>query len=377
VTAPTGRLRDVLASSCAVLGVPGTTDTLGLAALAGEVRQLVVFLVDGLGYHLLPAAAPAAPVLADVLAGRLGSLTELACSFPSTTPTSLVTLGTGAEPGEHGVLGFTLALPGTDRVLTHVAWWGDPPPEQWQPVPSLLDRAVAAGVSCAIVTRPQFRHSGLTVSAYGTEPAFFGAPNLGAIAEEVRAALGRGVELVYAYHPSVDTMMHLHGVGSPEWLASVTRVDATIAAVADELPAGAALLVIADHGGLNVSPSARVDAGTDTRLSAGVRVVAGEPRVRYVHCRPGAAADVAAAWSTVLGDAAQVLEREEAIETGWFGPVAPRNRERIGDLVAVCTGDAAVLATGWGEPDRVTEMVGMHGSVTPVETAVPLITIRK
>ena len=58
MTAPTGRLRDVLASSCAVLGVPGTTDTLGLATLAGETRQLVVFLVDGLGYHLLPAAAP-------------------------------------------------------------------------------------------------------------------------------------------------------------------------------------------------------------------------------------------------------------------------------------------------------------------------------
>ena len=106
--------------------------------------------------------------------------------------------------------------------------------------------------------------------------------------------------------------------------------------------------------------------------------MAGEPRVRYVHCRPGAAADVAAAWRAVLGDAAQVLEREEAIQSGWFGPVAAaRNRERIGDLVAVCTGDAAVLATGWGEPDRVTEMVGMHGSVTPVETAVPLIAIRK
>jgi hypothetical protein len=360
-----------------VLGVPGTADTLGLAALAGEVRQLVVFLVDGLGYHLLPAAAPAAPVIADVLAGRLGSLTELACSFPSTTPTSLVTLGTGAEPGEHGVLGFTLALPGTDRVLTHVAWWGDPPPEQWQPVPSLLDRAIAAGVSCAIVTRPQFRHSGLTVSAYGTEAEFFGAPNLGAIAEQIRAALGRGIELIYAYHPSVDTMMHLHGVGSPEWLAAVARADATIAVVADALPVGTVLLVIADHGGLNVSPTARVDAGTDTRLSAGVRVVAGEPRVRYVHCHPGAVEDVAAAWRTVLGDAAQVLERDEAIDTGWFGPVAPRNRERIGDLVAVCTGDAAVMATGWGEPDRVTEMVGMHGSVTPVETAVPLIAIRR
>ena len=75
------------------------------------------------------------------------------------------------------------------------------------------------------MTRPQFRHSGLTVSAYGTQPAFLAAADLEAVTEQVRDALGQGFELVYAYHPSVDTMMHLHGVGSPQWLAAVARVD--------------------------------------------------------------------------------------------------------------------------------------------------------
>ena len=61
VTAPAGRLRDVLASSCGCSACPAPSDTLRLAALAGEVRELVVFLVDGLGYHLLPAAATRRP----------------------------------------------------------------------------------------------------------------------------------------------------------------------------------------------------------------------------------------------------------------------------------------------------------------------------
>ena len=90
-------------------------------ALAG-VRRVAVLLVDGLGYHLLPAASRHAPVLADVLAGSLGSLGSLISGFPSTTPVSLASLGTGVPPGTHGILGFTTNIPGTDRVLNHVNW---------------------------------------------------------------------------------------------------------------------------------------------------------------------------------------------------------------------------------------------------------------
>ena len=53
----------------------------------------------------------------------------------------------------------------------------------------------------------------------------------------------------------------------------------------------------ADHGGLNVPADARVDLDTDPRLGEGIRVVAGEPRVRYLHTEAGAAADVRATWT--------------------------------------------------------------------------------
>src|SRR4051794_19095774 len=152
---PVGQLTDVLSSACALLGVPGTADRLFLADRVGEVDRIVVLLVDGLGYHLLPAAAAHAPTLAAALAGRFGALDELTCSFPSTTPTSLVTLGTGVTPGEHGILGFTLNVPGTDRVLTHITWTGDPPVPVWQPVPTLLARAEQAGLRVSVVSRPE------------------------------------------------------------------------------------------------------------------------------------------------------------------------------------------------------------------------------
>jgi hypothetical protein len=105
---------DVLPAAAALLGVPGAEDGLGLAARVGPVRRVVVLLIDGMGHRLLPVMAPHAPLLAQVIAGATGGLDELACTFPSTTPTSLVSLGTGALPGSTACW----ASPSTSRAPT-------------------------------------------------------------------------------------------------------------------------------------------------------------------------------------------------------------------------------------------------------------------
>jgi Type I phosphodiesterase / nucleotide pyrophosphatase len=367
-----GSLTEVLPSALAVLGMPDTNDSLGLRERLGDVDRIAVLLVDGMGYHLLPEAAPYAPTIADAMAGVGGTLTELSCTFPSTTPTSLVTLGTGALPGAHGVLGFTVNVPGTDRVLTHIAWRDDPDPRTWQPVPPLLDRAVAAGIASVVVARGEFAGSGLTRAAYGDTARFVAAARAEELAARMAYELRAGPGLVYGYHPSLDTIAHLAGIASRKWRRTARSVDRLITRVAEALPPGAALLVTADHGALDIPAEGRLDAGTDPRLRAGVRLLAGEPRVRYVHTLPGAAADVLDAWTAVLGDRATVLSREAAIDTGWFGPVSVEHAARIGDIVTVCHGEAVILATGY-EPDAVATLVAFHGSNSPVETAIPLL----
>ena len=118
----------MLPTAAALLSVDGAVDALGVTARVGELRRVVVVLVDGMGWHLLPELVADAPLLASVLAGDAGWLDELACTFPSTTPTSLASLTTGVAPGQHGILGFNLQVPDTDRVLNHIVWRDDPPP---------------------------------------------------------------------------------------------------------------------------------------------------------------------------------------------------------------------------------------------------------
>ncbi len=366
-------LADVVPSALAALGCAGAPDPLGLAGSLAGVRRIAIVLVDGLGQHLLAGAAPYAPTVAALAAGRLGTARVLTSGFPSTTPTSLVSLGTGRAPGAHGILGFTLNIPGTDRVLSHVKWWGDPDPQQWQPVPTWFESA--AGIDLTVVNRPEFAGSGLSVAAY-RGGRYVGASGVDDVAAAVLGALAGSTApaLVYGYHADLDRTGHVWGVDSAAWRAAVSDVDRLLTQVIDGLPPDAALLVTADHGQLDVPAGTRFDLDGDPRLRAGVRVVAGEPRVRYLHTAPGAMGDVVDTWRGVLGAAAWVVPRPEAIAAGWFGPVAEEHLARIGEVVVACHDRYAVIASQ-SHPVTESQLVAYHGSYTAVEMEIPLLVV--
>jgi len=296
--------------------------------------------------------------------------------FPSTTPTSLTTLGTGAAPGSHGVLGFFLNIPGTDQVLNHIRWQDEPDPRRWQPLATQFDRARASGVDAHVVGKAEFEGTGLTTAAF-RGGRYVGADDTEALADRVGDLIrtASAPTVVYAYHPDVDKAGHLFGVDTPPWRAAVADADRLVEILLDRLPPGGALVVTADHGQLNVPDEHRFDLDTDPALRDGVAVVAGESRVRYLHTVPGARDHVLAAWRAVLGEAAWVVSRDEAVATGWFGPVAEEHLQRIGDVVAACRGDYVVLASK-ADPPAVTKMVAFHGSATAAEMHIPLLIAR-
>ena len=71
--------------------------------------------------------------------------------------TSLGSLGTGLPPSAHGMLGYQVAIPGTDRLLNGLNWPKDVDPVEWQPRPTIFERAFAAGVSVDLRRAPGLR----------------------------------------------------------------------------------------------------------------------------------------------------------------------------------------------------------------------------
>src|SRR5439155_2519781 len=165
---------------------------------------------------------------------------------PSTTPTSIVSFATGAEPGEHGILGFTLNVPGTDRVLTHITWRADPPAAEWQPVPTWFERLAGAGVPTRVVLPAFFADSGLTEAAY-RGARFVGVGREEDYALRLLTELKAEAGVVYGYSSALDTAAHVQGIASAAWARAAADVDALLVRLVEGLPPDAALLVLADH----------------------------------------------------------------------------------------------------------------------------------
>ncbi|HJP73181.1 MAG TPA: alkaline phosphatase family protein [Pseudonocardiaceae bacterium] len=367
-------LADLTPSLLTAAGVPGLANRLS----APPARTVCLLLIDGLGWRLLREHADMAPFLTEAL----GDNAPLTAGFPSTTSTSLASIGTGLPSGGHGIVGFTFEVPG-QPLLNTLLWTTQLGarqdlreqlvPEDVQPAGTLFERAKTAGLQVSMAAPRHHRGSGLT-RAVLRGAKFLTCHALGDLVTTASDALNAdGRAFCYAYHGDLDTIGHVYGPGSPPWRQQLGFIDRVAAAIAAAVPRDGLLAITADHG--MVTMTDRLDVKDHPDLTKGVRVLGGEPRMRHVYAEPGAADEVLARWRSVLGERAMVRGRDEAIAAGWFGPsVADPIRERIGDVVAPMLGDTGVVQTAQGTNEA--RMIGQHGSLTAMEQQVPLIMIR-
>ncbi|EHM29366.1 alkaline phosphatase family protein [Streptomyces anulatus] len=370
-----GSLADLLPTLVAGQEVPGFTAA--IPELTPADRNCV-FLIDGLGWEQIIAHPDEAPFLHSLLpTSRGGTGRPLTAGFPSTTATSLASVGTGLPPGEHGLPGYTARNPETGELMNQLRWKPWTAPKVWQPYPTVFQLADAAGVHTAQVSAPTFEQTPLT------KVALSGGSFLGRLSGEDRmdvaaqrlAAGDRS--LVYTYYSEVDGKGHRFGTDSDAWRGQLMYVDGLARRLAEQLPPRSALYITADHGMIDIpfDEQSRIDFDEDWELRAGVALLGGEGRARHVYAVPGAQADVLTVWREVLGEQFWVASRDEAIAAGWFGPtIDERVYGRIGDVVAAAHDDVIITASV-NEPHE-SAMAGVHGSLTPVEQLVPLLEVR-
>ena len=357
-------LGDVIPAVAAAMGVDAGFGPTALRLPEG--RRYVVFLVDGLGYELLRDHPDDAPFLHSLLDGQQPATVGV----PSTTATSLTSLGTALTPGTHGVVGYTMRVPGSDQLLNALAWDADVDPRAWQPHRTAFTRMAAAGVHTTVVNKRAFEGSGLTVA--GCRGAdYVGADKVGERLAAVLSASAGSPSLTYMYDPDLDWTGHAHGVGSLQWRLELSMVDAAAEHLRETLPSDVRIVVVADHGMVDSPAESRIDVDEHPELSDGVSLVGGEARFRQLYCRGGAVDDVVAAWRAMLGARAEVLTRDEALALGWFGELDSPVRPRIGDVLVACRDDFAVLSTSAFPFEA--KLVGLHGSLTSAEMLIPVL----
>ncbi|HWT32529.1 MAG TPA: alkaline phosphatase family protein [Microbacterium sp.] len=334
------------------------------------VRSAVVFVVDGLGARNLSQRAAYARTLTAAGGRRAVARTV----FPSTTAAALTSLLTGADPGEHGIVGYRVRLPGTDVVSNQLTGWQDDglDPLTWQRSEPLLQRWQAIGRPAFVVSRSRYRGTGFSVATVrGAD--FIGADDLRerALTAAALAAQHPGA-LVYLYAPELDTIGHRHGWQSDQWAAQLETLDGVVRSFAAALAPGVGAVITADHGMVDVPRHRQVLLQDGDALVDGVRQIAGEPRMLHLYVEDAAGEAVLARWRQAEASRSWVVSRDEAISAGLFGRVTDAVRPRIGDVIVAARAGIAYYDDRLADkaPQR---MIGQHGSLTDEERAVPLI----
>ena len=322
--------------------------------------QVVLLVLDGLGWAQLQERPGLAPTLTAMEGGPITTVA------PSTTAAALTSITIGAPPATHGVVGYRIRVQG-DAVLNILRWRtpagdarGAIPPEAFQPLEPF------GSTKPPVVTRAELVESGFT-RAHMSGARMYGWRMPSTLVATVASLLRDGERFVYAYYDGVDKVAHEYGFG-PVYDAEVVAADRLVDDLLRSLPRGAALVVVSDHGQVDVGD--RV-VSLDPEVAALTTMLSGEGRFRWLHARPGAEDALAEATKDLYDDVAWVRTREEAVADGWFGgPLAAHVAERLGDVVIAPHQPIAVL-----DPADPGEqwMRCRHGSLTPAEMQVPLL----
>jgi arylsulfatase A-like enzyme len=236
------------------------------------------------------------------------------------------------------------------------------PAQSFQPFPSFP----GAETLVPVVTRYDYGPTGFTAAHLG-RVALHRWHTPAGLVTGVRRYVSEGAPFVYAYYEGIDKVAHARGL-KQDYDDELRAVDRLIGDVLEVLPEGAVLVVTADHGQVEVGPSIEV---LGREIMEGVTLMSGEGRFRWLHVRPGATADVAAAAAELYGKEAWVRTRAQIFDEGWFGGVPSSEvAARLGDVALVPFAPIAFL-----DPADTGELrlKARHGSLTPEEMLIPLL----
>lgn len=389
-----GSIANIPATVAALLDVPFQ----GLPALEsqlwkplqGNVRRVIVFLVDAWGWNLFQQERPRLSWLEDRSA-VVGKLTSV---FPSTTVAALSSLWTGHAPAQHGLVGLQIFFPEQavlGQMISFKPSFGPYPgalvdagvdPLTFLEVPGFAEQLATAGIKSHAFKGREIVHSALSQMHDRGAAGEHGVVTLTDMFVQLRNLLEEtaGQSLyVNLYWPSIDTLSHFYG---PEHVSVASELHAILGQlrieVLDRLSQtareGTVLFITGDHGQILCPSDRNIVIENHPALQQLLLMrPAGEPRTPYFYARQGQQDAVQAYLEGHLKHALLPLDAQQVLAAGLLGPTphAPQTPGRVGDLIAMMREGYLLLTTQ--DQANYAHFVGRHGGMTAGEMEVPWI----
>lgn len=361
-----------LACGCHDLAYPPLRDL----ELSERARNIVLLVIDGMGYNLLRSVRPSG-VLREQLRGRITSV------FPSTTASAITTFLTGLAPQQHGLTGWNVHLRELGEVMAVLPFRPrDPAARLADPVaaaarifdqPALFSRlSVESHVvvpAHVISSQYNLRHCSATKSVAYT-----------ALAGLIQRIVGivRGGDrrkYIYAYYPDLDRLAHDYGPSHSRVHAHLVRIGDSLNRLVNELQGTRTTLIVsADHGFVDTDPGLRIDTNNHHELSSNlVRPLCGESRVAYCYVAAERQRRFTSYVTSELRTQTLLSTSESLYRQGYFGlgNAHPELTKRIGDFILIMKDRYTIK--DWLPNEKRYVHRGVHGGISEDELYVPCI----
>jgi len=356
------------------------------ASLAVPVEKVVLLLIDGIGFYHLLDLLERFPDLALHRLIERGTCIPLTSVFPATTATALTTLSTGLTPQEHGMVGYRLYLKEISAItnMVRLSFLGNSKADSaieagidlrtFLGAPTLYERLRRLGVETHVVLSRHIASSGLSTLLYDGNAHLHPVVNLSDMLVVARQILRRASAKVFIslYWGATDAIAHKHGPWAEEFVAELRAVDAAISRELEGKTEETLFIISSDHGFVQMAKSDYRHVSDEPELARDLLLPpVGEPRASYLFVREGRKQAVIDAIEDRFGGDLVCLDAGPALDAGLLGrgAIKPEVVDRVGDLLVVSTGRAAIH-----HPYKDAAMLkGMHGGLTAHEMMVPFI----
>jgi hypothetical protein len=342
----------------------------------GQSRNLVLLVIDGLGYDYLIRRGEGS-VLHQYLRH---SITSVA---PPTTATAITTFLTGLAPQQHGLTGWFTWFRELGSVLAVLPF-----------KPRCSNEPLGrAGISAEALFGHVPVFDRLQVKSYSLCPDWiaqsdFNRAHLGRAEpgpyQDLDDCLTRITRLVrahdkkkyiYAYWPGFDRLAHQQGVGSDVVTEHFAELDAGFARLLDSLAgSGTTVIVTADHGFVDIPDQQRILLGAHPVMKACLCIpLCGEQRLSYAYVGHGKRKQFEYYIEQHLSHAIELQRSEKLLQGNLFGLGEPHPEllSRIGDYILIMKAGYVIQDPIPGE--KPPQMLGFHGGLSEQEMYVPFI----
>lgn len=320
-------------------------------------KKIFLLLVDGMGANLIEHKLPVDSFL------RKNMINKVSTVFPATTVAATTSIRNGKAPNENAWLGWVQYLSEVNDYIipfTGIGYYnntkyGNDIMQKNIPVVSMEDELNKIGIKSRALL-PSFSEDGCDNFDIMCDRLTYYSNNA-------------DYEFIYAYWDEYDSCMHEHGPNSKISDEYLVYLNSAIDKLASSLSNDTMLIVLADHGQIEVEEEYNLYGSKYDKYLLGKPSL--EARACMLRIKEGMSKEFEQEFKKEFEDRFILLDHNQILETKLFGDKTSHQRfeEFIGDYIAIGKKNTVLVYKDYYEP----MLKGQHSGICDDELFIPII----